>query len=315
MVTQANATTRGTASTDRWQRAVTRFPRSHTITTDIKAGNGDLQELPKRCLTRGEVSSQMTPPEPWPCNRERTPQVAGLPRGNDTIQTDVFYCRDVIGANHAILGIIDQSTPLHQACRLKDMSSNHTLEIFRNLWFKPYGFPATIRTDPGTNFGLHFKHYVERHGIWLEVIPAEAHWRIGLIERRNSVLRDILERIIDAESIFVNEDFDQAIKAPDILRAEAIKALADINTSQALWRALLRKTATSNLTDLQPGQNCAYWRCKCLKDDPPRRREPGSWLVSCPMTLMASPPASTRGTTTVHVASRSSWLRVMATPK
>ena len=43
--------------------------------------------------------------------------------------------------------------------------------------------------------------------------PAEAHWRIGLIERRNSVLRDILERIIDAESIYDLEDFDQAPEA------------------------------------------------------------------------------------------------------
>ena len=81
------------------------------------------------------------------------------------------------------------------------------------LWFKPFGFPVAIRCDPGTNYGLHFKQYAERRGIWLEFIPAKAHWRIGLIERRNSVLRDIMERIIDSESIFATEDFDQAIES------------------------------------------------------------------------------------------------------
>ena len=293
------------------------------------------------------------------CSRNKPPlkprpsamPVANMGQFNDTIQSDVFYCRDVVGTNYAVLGIIDQSTLLHQACRLQDMSSNHTLEIFRNLWFKPYGFPGTIRTDPGTNYGLHFKQYVERRGIWLEIIPAEAHWRIGLIERRNSVLRDILERIIDAESIFNVNDFDQALDSavfalnsmtythgrppymavfgqiprigagllqddtalichpdqqgmvrPDILRAEAIKALADINTSQALRRALLRKTATTHAMDLQPGQNCAYWRWQVPNKRSTKKK--GAWIVA--RFLSYDPDGKSAwlhsGTTTVHVA-------------
>jgi hypothetical protein len=51
----------------------------------------------------------------------------------------------------------------------------------------------------------------------------------------------------------------EAVRA-DILRAEAMKALAEINTSQSLRRALLRKTATPHHNQLLPGQNCAYWR-------------------------------------------------------
>ena len=263
--------------------------------------------------------------------RPSTVPTANMGQFNDSIQTDVFYCRDVAGTNYAVIGIIDQSTLLHQAARLPDMSSNTTLEIMRNLWFKPYGFPSVIRADPGTNYGLNFRSYVERHGIWLDIIPAEAHWRIGLIERRNSVLRDILERIIDSESIFNEADFDQAIDAavhalnsmtyshgrpaymavfsqiprigagllqddtalichpeqrgairPDILRAEAVKALADINTSQALRRALLRKTATTHQMDLQPGQNCAYWRWQVPKGRSTEERS----LDSCPLLVL-----------------------------
>ena len=58
--------------------------------------------------------------------------VANMGQFNDCIQTDVFYCRDVLGINHAVIGITDQSTLLHQAARLPDMSSTATLELFRN---------------------------------------------------------------------------------------------------------------------------------------------------------------------------------------
>ena len=47
------------------------------------------------------------------CSRNKPPlkprpsamPVANMGQFNDTIQTDVFYCRDVVGGNHAILGI------------------------------------------------------------------------------------------------------------------------------------------------------------------------------------------------------------------
>lgn len=117
--------------------------------------------------------------------------VANMGQFNDNLQSDVFYCRDVLGINYPVLGIIDQSTLLHQACRMPDTSSETTLDLFRKTWFKPYGYPMNIRVDPGAPYAKNFRDYVERRGIFLEVVPAEAHWRIGLIERRNAVLRDI----------------------------------------------------------------------------------------------------------------------------
>ena len=146
------------------------------------------------------VCASCTRTKPARRPRPSTVPTANMGQFNDSVQTDGFCCRDVAVANYAVIGIIDQSTLLHQAARLPDMSSNTTLEIMRNLWFKPYAFPSVMRADPGTNYGLNFRSHVERPGIWLDIIPAEAHWRIGLIERRNTVPRDILERIIDSES-------------------------------------------------------------------------------------------------------------------
>ena len=149
--------------------------------------------------------------EPPPQPRPFAMPTANIGQFNDSLRSGVFYCRDILGNNHPIMGIVDQSTLLHQAARLPDLSSETTLRLFRDLWCKPYGFPQTIRVDPGGNYALNFRNYVERHGIFLEVIPAEAHWRIGLVERRTCVLRDILERIVDAEAIMDTNDFDQAL--------------------------------------------------------------------------------------------------------
>ena len=109
---------------------------------------------------------------------------ANIGQFNDALQSDVFYCRDVLGINHAILGIVDQSTLLHQAARLPDLSSETTLKLFRDLWFKPYGFPQTIRVDPGGNFALNFRNYVERHGglAWSKegIVSSAASWSASL---------------------------------------------------------------------------------------------------------------------------------------
>ena len=92
---------------------------------------------------------------------------------------------------------------------------------------------------------------------------------------------------------------------PDILRAEAMKALADINTSQALRRAVLRKTAPGPQRDLQPGHcNLAHTGAgKSPKDEAPKRKGHGSWHDSCPTTHADNKSAWLHsGTATVHVA-------------
>eukprot|EP00435_Cladocopium_sp_Y103_P015633 s906_g3.t2 len=364
--TQKPSTTTSTISTITFPGCPAEVPqevKSAITRLHLNLGHPSEKELFRLLAWQGAVSKHMITAVKHmvcaSCSRSKPPlqprpsamPTANIGQFNDALQSDVFYCRDVLGTNHAILGIVDQSTLLHQAARLPDLSSETTLKLFRDLWFKPYGFPQTIRVDPGGNFALNFRNYVERHGIFLEVIPAEAHWRIGLVERRNSVLRDILERIIDAESIFDVNDFDQALDGaihainsmtythgrppymavfgqipriasgllqddmslithpvqqgrirPDILRAEAMRALADINTSQALRRALLRKTATTNQKDLLPGQSCAYWRWQIPKGRGTKKK--GAWIVA--RFLSYDPDGRSAwlhsGTTTIQVS-------------
>ena len=124
------------------------------VPTEIKAairrlhlnlGHPSEKELLRLLAYQGAISKSMitavkhlhcascvrTKPAKHP--RPATIPKANMGQFNDSLQTDVFYCRDVAGANHAGLGIIDQSTLFHKAARLEDMSSEGTLQLFRSV--------------------------------------------------------------------------------------------------------------------------------------------------------------------------------------
>ena len=68
---------------------------------------------------------------------------------------------------------------------------------------------------------------------------------------------------------------DQAMIKAEVIRNEAIKALADLNVSSHLRRAMLRKTVKTRVPDLLPGQPCAFWRWN--RRGPKKR---GSWTMA-----------------------------------
>ena len=151
-----------------------------------------------------------------------------------------------------------------------------------------------------------------------------------MIERRNSLLRTILEKLIDTfginqvdqcstalvaachainsgihthgrsayqavfgkqprliDSNFSNpmvlassspiaqlQDSDAGLRA-EVVRAEAAKIIQDLDVSQHLRRALLRRTRATKIPDLMPGQPCAFWRWA-------RRgqKKRGAWVIA-----------------------------------
>ena len=108
--------------------------------------------------------------------------------------------------------------------------------------------------------------------------------------------------LLQDDRSLVTHDAQPGVVRPDILRAEALKALAEINTSQSLRRALLRKTSTAHQHDLLPGQNCAYWRWQNPKGRSTKKR--GAWVVA--RFLSYDPDGRSAwlhsGTTTLQVA-------------
>ena len=119
----------------------------------------------------------------------------------DRIQMDIMYVRDIRGVNHMILGIIDEVTHLHIGALLKDRTPEEVNRQFQLAWARPFGYPLRLRTDPDGSFRSTFEEAMDEAGVYIDYIPAEAHHKIGLIERHNATYREIMERVIDSQGI------------------------------------------------------------------------------------------------------------------
>ena len=260
----------------------------------------------------------------------RQPPPAGLPSNfsgffGEVVQADLVYLRVIHGSNYPVLGITCEATSYHVAKVLDNKTPAHVLATVQEMWYRPLGLPLKFRCDPGGEFGGEVVQFHMRHGIIHDVIPAEAHHRLGKIERRNALLRSIIERIVDEKGVATKEELDQCIIAatftmnsctfshgrspyqavfgrvprplgdllsdplslvispeqqvlrPEVLRADAMKALAEHSANSSVKRALLRKTHYQvDLQQLQPGQAVAFWRWSGRS----RQHKKGAWSLA-----------------------------------
>ena len=260
----------------------------------------------------------------------RQPPPASLPSNfngffGEVLQSDVVYLRVISGGNFPVLGITCEATSYHVAKVLDNKTPAHVLETVQEMWYRPLGLPLKFRCDPGGEFGGEVIQFHMRHGIIHDVIPAEAHHRLGKIERRNALLRSIVERLVDEKGVATKAELDQCLIAatftmnsctfshgrspyqavfgrvprplgdllsdplslvispeqqvlrPEVLRADAMKALAEHSANSSIKRALLRKTHYQvDLQQLQPGQPVAFWRWSGRS----RQHKKGAWSLA-----------------------------------
>ena len=267
------------------------------------------------------------------CLRTRLPlrpPPASLP-GNfsgffgEVLQADLVYLRVINGGNFPVLGITCEATSYHAAKVVENRTPANVLATIQELWYRPLGLPLKFRCDPGGEFGGEVIQFHMRHGIIHDVIPAEAHRRLGKIERRNALLRSIVERLVDEKGVATKAELDQCLIAatftmnsctfshgrspyqavfgrvprplgdllsdplslvispeqqvlrPEVLRADALKALAEHSANSSIKRALLRKTHHQvDLQQLQPGQPIAFWRWSGRS----RQHKKGAWSLA-----------------------------------
>ena len=297
-------------------------PRAELIRMLAAAGN-----------LSGKVLSALDALRCGSCLRTRLPKQpppSGLPSDfngffGEVLQADLVYLRTVDGKNYPVLGVTCEATSYHVAVTVPNKSPSTILKTILESWYRPLGLPLKFRCDPGGEFGGEVIQFHMRHGVIHDVIPAEAHHRLGKIERRNALLRSIVERIVDERGIATQAELDQCLVAatftmnsctyshgrspyqavfgriprplgdllsdplslvispeqqvlrPEILRADAMKALAEHTASSHIKRALLRKTRHQiDLNRLQPGQPIAFWRWSGRS----RQHKRGAWSLA-----------------------------------
>ena len=126
----------------------------------------------------------------------------------DEVQGDLFYVRLLNGENIGVLGLVDRATGFHQAITCNTRDSHQTFLQYLAIWVRPYGVPYRLLLDPDPTFRGEFQRQAEALGTTVDYCPAEAHWMIGAVERRNATLRCILEKLIDQWTVLDLEQFN-----------------------------------------------------------------------------------------------------------
>ena len=76
------------------------------------------------------------------------------------------------------------------------MSAPQFLEFLREGWIQYFGRPTTLRLDPAGAFRSHeLINFCDEHQIFLDVIPGEAHWKIGTVEQAIKGVKEVMTKL------------------------------------------------------------------------------------------------------------------------
>lgn len=77
---------------------------------------------------------------------------------------DIVYIRDIAGRNYPVLGVICETTLLHQATIFESRLPDEVLRKFIRICSQPFGFPLLARLDPDGAFRGEFEDYMDVTG-------------------------------------------------------------------------------------------------------------------------------------------------------
>jgi hypothetical protein len=124
---------------------------------------------------------------------------------------DVFYQMDCRGNNRYFLGVIDDCSLLHMVTRVVNREAAVMWNAFRTMWLVPFGLPLEVICDADGSFMGEFQEMLDRFGVLVRHVPAEAHYQMGRIERHNFTFKLMLGKLVDHLAIFDDDEFDEAV--------------------------------------------------------------------------------------------------------
>ena len=143
-----------------------------------------------------------------------------LPPKWHAISADIGHWKhEKTGEHVQFMLIIDQGSRFRLARILtrgsKQQPSGPTcLHYLEEGWSQVFGQPRSLRLDPAGAFrGQAITEYCDRHGIHLDLIPADAHWSTGICEQAVKGTKELMSKIVAAdETVSPDEALSQAIR-------------------------------------------------------------------------------------------------------
>lgn len=122
------------------------------------------------------------------------------------------WVHPVTGEHISFAMIIDQGSRFRAArvmCRgkHKTMNANMFLSYFQEGWSQYFGNPQTLRLDPAGAFRSNeVDAYCDKHSIFLDFIPGEAHWKLGVCEQAIQGTKELLTKLTQEEPQLTAEE-------------------------------------------------------------------------------------------------------------
>ena len=97
--------------------------------------------------------------------------------------------------------VIDEGSRFRAArvmCRgkHKTMNASQFLLYLQEGWCQYFGMPQSLRLDPAGAFRSNeVERFCDRHGIYLDFIPGEAHWKLGACEQAIQGVKELMTKL------------------------------------------------------------------------------------------------------------------------
>lgn len=148
-----------------------------------------LEKAIRDTCTQCDVCSRSGPPAP-----SRKISLTHVNKNfNDEIQVDFLFVR-IKGTIYCVIHFCDAGTAYYEGAVVKDRKSNTILNQFDQLWNHRHGAPNHISgVDEFTRAVLE-KGFLNR-GVILKPGPSKRHNKVGIVERRNGIIKKIVEEL------------------------------------------------------------------------------------------------------------------------
>ena len=131
----------------------------------------------------------------------------------DTVAADVGHLvRPHSGEKFQFLVMIDEGSRFKVSRvilkgKKQHVSAAQFITTFKEAWCSYFGTPRVLRLDPDGAFrSKELGEYCDQHQIYLDVIPGEAHWKLGVCERTIQAIKSILNKVLSTHPDSTPED-------------------------------------------------------------------------------------------------------------
>lgn len=137
-------------------------------------------------------------------NHKNAASLESLPPKLATISADGGHWRHPgTGEEHTFALVLDEGSRFRVARILRtgkkqSLNAAQFLGYLREGWIQYFGKPQTLRVDPAGAFrSREVEKFCDDLGILLDVVPGEAHWKIGACEQAIQGVKEVMSKLVE----------------------------------------------------------------------------------------------------------------------